>query len=273
MPAAPTTAIESHSSIFPSLKEIWQFRGFIVALVRRTLKVRYKYTTLGVGWLVITPLLSASIFTFFFSKLAKVSTGDVPYPVFVLSGLLMWNFFSSSLIRAADSLIDFAKMLTKVYIPRLCFPIASLIGSVVDFVVSLGSFMILAIAYGYYPSYTVLATPLFLLLAFLIALGLGILLSVLHVLYRDVRQITPFVLQLWMYLSPVAYPTTLVPNKWRDIYALNPMVGVIEGIRWSLTGKGEPLNYLPYSIAFLIVSLLTGLLVFHKYESKIADVI
>lgn len=268
-----TIVIEPHSGLFPSLKEVWNFRSFIIALVRRTLKVRYKYTTLGIGWLIITPLLSAGIFTLFFSKLAKISTEGIPYPIFALSGILVWNFFTSSLTRAADSLIEFSSVLSKVYIPRLCFPLASLLGSVVDFAISLGSIVVLMVVYGWYPTYSVLAAPLFFLLAFLITLGLGILLSVTNVLYRDMRQIMPFVLQLWMYISPVAYPTTLVPDKWKYLYALNPMVGIIEGIRWSFTGKGDPFTYLPSSIMFVVVILLVGLHIFHRYEAKVLDVL
>ncbi|MCS6790694.1 MAG: hypothetical protein NZ580_06915 [Bacteroidia bacterium] len=168
MSAAPLTIVEPPSGIFPSLSEVWKARGFIIALVLRTLKVRYKYTTLGIGWLIVTPLISAGIFTFFFGKLAKIPSGDIPYPLFVLSGILVWNFFTSSLTRAADSLTEFAGVLSKTYIPRLCFPISSLLGSVIDFMLSLGGFVAIAIIYGYYPGRSILFMPLFFFSPFLL---------------------------------------------------------------------------------------------------------
>jgi lipopolysaccharide transport system permease protein len=254
--------------------ELWQFRELIYFLVWRELKVRYKQTAIGAAWAVIQPLLTMLIFSLFFGKLAHIPSGGLPYPVFYYSALLPWMYFASSLQNATNKVVENQNVITKVYFPRLILPISATLPGLVDFGISFLMFVCIMVYYKIHPGVPILMVPVFLLLALLTALGVGLWLSALNAVYRDVRYVIPFFLQIWMFASPVAYPSSLVPAKWRWFYGLNPMAGVIEGFRWSLTGTGDPPSrMLLASSAVVIAVLFGGLMYFQKMETTVVDVV
>jgi lipopolysaccharide transport system permease protein len=257
--------------------ELWAYRELLYFFVWRELKVRYKQTVVGAAWAVLQPLLTMLIFSLFFGKLANIPSGGLPYPVFYYSALLPWMYFAASVQNATNKIVENQNVITKVYFPRLILPISGTISGLVDFGISFLMFVVIMIYYRIHPGWTILMLPLFLLLAVLTALGVGLWLSALNAIYRDVRYVVPFLVQFWMFASPVVYPSSLVSAKWPKwawLYGLNPMVGVIEGFRWSLTGTGNPPGrMLVASSAAVIVSLVCGLLYFQKMETTIADVV
>ncbi|MCJ7824700.1 MAG: ABC transporter permease, partial [Anaerolineales bacterium] len=224
-----------------NLRELWLYRELIYFLVWRDIKVRYKQTLLGAAWAILKPFLSMVIFTVIFSGLAKLDTDGAPPPVFYFSGLLPWVLFQDGVAKAGNSLVTGSSLITKVYFPRIAIPLASVLGGIVDFILAFLVLVGMMIYYGVRPMQAIWTLPLFLLLALMTALGVGLWLSALNVQYRDVGYVTPFLLQAWMYASPVVYSATLIPEGWARIaYGLNPMAGVVQGFRWAILGVGEP---------------------------------
>ena len=265
----PTIVIEARRNIWDlNLKEIWNYRELLYFLVWRDVKVRYKQTLIGVTWVILQPLLTMMIFTLVFSYLAKIPSEGVPYPIFAYAALLPWTYFSHAIGRCASSVIGDAGLITKVYFPRLIIPLASVIPPFFDFCWSLLILFGMMAWYGISLSWALLAAPAFLLLALLTALGVGLWLSALNVRYRDVNHVVPFMIQIWMFASPIVYPVSLVPEKWRLLYSLNPMVGVIEGFRWGILGKASPDPMVLGISSFMVLALLAGGIVFFKRMEK-----
>src|ERR1700721_529699 len=220
--------------------ELWDFRELVYFFVWRDIKIRYKQTAIGAGWAILQPFLTMLVFTLFFGKLAHIPSEGLPYPIFYYSALLPWMYFAASLQNATNTIVENQRLITKVYFPRLALPLSAVLSGLVDFGVSFLMFLVMMIYYGIRPGAAASWLPVFLLLAILTALGVGLWLSALNAIYRDVRYIVPFLVQFWLFASPVAYPSSLVPAKWRPLYGLNPMAGVIGGFRWSLSGTGNP---------------------------------
>ena len=257
-----------------NLDDVWEYRDLLYFLVWRDIKVRYKQTALGAAWAVLQPLLTMVAFSIFFGKLAKVPSNGIPYPVFTFAALLPWQLFSYSMTEAGNSLIGSQNLITKIYFPRLVIPIAAVLGGLPDFAISFAVLLVLMAIYGIAPTLAILTIPLFILLAVATALAAGLWLSALNVKYRDVRYTIPFLAQFWLFLTPVAYPSSLIPEKWRVLFGLNPMAGVVEGFRWALLGEKEaPGPMLIVSIAIVAVLLVTGLYYFRRLEATFADTI
>lgn len=255
--------------------DIWRYRELFFFLAWRDILVRYKQTTIGVAWSVIRPLLTMVAFTIVFSKLAKLPSNGIPYPILVYAAMLPWQFFSNSLSEASNSLIDNSNLLTKVYFPRLVVPAGSVIVSLVDFCISLVILGLLMGSYSFAPDWRVLALPLFFILAFIASFGCSLWLAALNVKYRDFRYVVPFIAQFGLYISPVGFSSAIVPEKWRLLYSLNPMVGVIDGFRWGLLGGKAPIywNGMLVSSLVALVIFLFGLRYFRNMERNFADVI
>ena len=256
------------------LAELWTYRELLYFFVWRDIKIRYKQTAIGAAWAVLQPFLTMLVFSLFFGKLAHISSHGLPYPVFYYSALLPWMYFASALQNATNTIVENQRLITKVYFPRLALPLSSVLSGLVDFGISSLMFIALMFYYRIHPSAALLWFPLFLLLAVLTALGVGLWLSALNAIYRDVRYVLPFLVQFWLFASPVAYPSSLVPEKWRWVYGLNPMAGVIEGFRWSLAGTdGPPSRLIFLSAGVVLVVLLSGVAYFQKMETTVADVV
>lgn len=257
-----------------NLGDLWEYRDLLYFLVWRDIKVRYKQTALGAAWAILQPLLTMVAFSIFFGKLAKVPSDGIPYPVFTFAALLPWQLFSYSMTEASNSLIGSQNLITKIYFPRLVIPIAAVLGGLVDFAVSFAVLLVLMIVYGIRPTFAILTIPLFIALVIATALAVGLWLSALNVRYRDVRYTIPFLAQFWLFLTPVAYPSSLVPEKWRALFGLNPMAGVVEGFRWALLGRQEaPGALLAVSVLIVIAFLISGLFYFRRLEATFADTI
>lgn len=259
------------------LRAVWEYRELLFFLVWRDVKVRYKQTALGVLWVILQPLVSMAIFTVLFGVLLKVPSGDAPYPVFAFAGLLPWNYFSQSLTRASTSLVQSSHLITKIYFPRLVIPLSGVFSSLVDFAISFVVLFVLMLLYGVTPTARMLLLPALLLLALVTALGFGLWLSALNVKYRDVGYLLPFLIQIWMYLTPVVYGSTLIPERYRFLLSLNPMTGVVEGFRWALLG-GELESYLSapllaLSVGIALAVLVSGALFFRTTERSFADIV
>ena len=256
-------------------RDLWRYRELFFFLAWRDILVRYKQTVIGIVWALGRPLITMLVFTLVFSKLAKLPSGGVPYPILVFAALLPWQFFSSAFSGAGDSLISNAGMISKVYFPRLVIPTSAVIVSFVDFLIS-GIILIgLMIWYGFAPNLRMLTLPLFILVAFAAAMGAGLWIAALNVKYRDFRIIVPFVVQFGLYISPVGFSSSIVPEHWRLLYSLNPMVGVIDGFRWAILGGNTQLYWPGFllSLSLVLVILLTGIYYFRKTEKTFADVI
>ena len=254
--------------------ELWNYRELLYFFVWRDIKIRYKQTAIGAAWAVLQPFLTMLIFSLFFGRLAHIPSQGLPYPIYYYSALLPWVYFASALQNATNTIVENQRLITKVYFPRLALPLSAVLSGLVDFGISFLMFIAMMIYYRIHPSAALLLLPLFLLLAVLTALGVGLWLSALNAIYRDVRYVLPFLVQFWMFASPVAYPSSLVPEKWRWLYGLNPMVGVIEGFRWSLAGGGEPPSRLIFISAGVVLTLLlSGVAYFQKMETTVADVV
>jgi lipopolysaccharide transport system permease protein len=256
-------------------RDLWRFRELFYILSWRDIKVRYKQTVIGAAWSVLRPLLTMIVFTIVFSKVAKLpSPGDVPYPLLVLAGLLPWQFFSSSLSEASNSLIGNTNLITKVYFPRMIIPASAVITSFVDFAIAFGLLILLMIFYQFVPSWQIIFLPAFLVLGFLASFGVSLYLTALNVKYRDFRYIIPFIVQFGLYISPVGFSSAMVPEKWRFLYALNPMVGVIDGFRWSILGNADlPVTTLSISVIISLLLVWLGIYYFRKTEKSFADTI
>jgi lipopolysaccharide transport system permease protein len=254
------------------LAEVWEYRELLFFFVWRDLKIRYAQTVVGVIWVVLQPLMTMGVFTIFFGRLAKLPSQGLPYPVFYFAALVPWAYFSLALTNCTNIVVDNQNLITKVYFPRLILPLAAVCFGLLDFAIGLVVMVALTLSFAIHPPLTVLLLPVLILLAGLTALGVGLWASALNALYRDVRAVIPFVVQFWMLASPVAYPSSLVPPRWRWLYGLNPMAGVIDGFRWALTGRGQPPgSAMLASAAGVAVVLVGGLFFFQRMETTIAD--
>lgn len=269
------TLITSKSSKKHKIKELWKYREVITFLSWKDIVVRYKQTMLGILWGIFQPVFSMVIMTFVFGNLANMPVEDgVPYSIMVYAALLPWNFFTSAFSSTSNSLVANAHMLKKIYFPRLTMPIASVVVAVVDFLISFGVLIVIMAIFRYMPPIRILLLPIFIFLAFIIALGFGLFFATMNVKYRDIRYLVPVMLQFGMYLSPVAYTSNVIPQNLRLLYSLNPMVGVIEGFRWCIIPNSE--IYIPaliISIIVAIIGLILGIKFFNKFEDTFADLI
>jgi lipopolysaccharide transport system permease protein len=272
---APALVIEP-AARFPriDLAELWQYRGLFFFLVWRDIKVRYAQTVLGAGWAVIQPVLTMIIFTIIFGNFARIPSDGVPYPVFSLAALVPWTYFSGALTGSSNSLVASTNLITKVYFPRLVIPLAPVIAGLVDFAVAFVILILMMAAFGIFPSMqAVVVLPALIVMMMATAAGVGCWLAALNIQYRDIKYVAPFVVQIWMYVSPIVYPLSLVPERYQTLYALNPMVGVIEGFRSVLLGTpAVPASTLAVSFAAGVVLLITGALYFRRMERTFADV-
>ena len=256
-----------------NLRELWHYRELLYFLVWRNIKVRYKQTLLGASWALIQPLATMVVFSVFFGKLAKVPSDGVPYPLFAYCGLLPWQLFSYAMTEASNSVVGNQQLITKVYFPRLVVPISAVISGLVDFMISFSLLLLMMPFYGVMPTVRILVLPLFILFAIATALAIGLWLSALNVEYRDVRYTIPFLTQFWLLLTPVAYPSSLVPAKWRVLMGLNPMAGVVEGFRWALLGNRSSGSgaLMMVSVVIVIALLFGGIVYFRRMETTFAD--
>ena len=275
----PTIVIQpSRGWVSLQLRNRWEYRELLYFLAWRDVKVRYKQTILGMLWIVLQPVVSMVVFSVLFGGLLKVPSGGVPYPIFAYAALLPWNYFAGSLNRSSTSVVNSAQLITKVYFPRLIIPISGVLSGLVDFSVAFLVLIGLMVYYGIAPTRSVLLLPGFLLLAMTTALGFGMWLSALNVRYRDVQYLIPYLVQIWMYVTPVIYGSTLIPERFRFLLGLNPMTGVVEGFRWALLGEhladAHPPGFLfPVSIAISLAVLISGAVFFRRTERTFADII
>ncbi len=255
--------------------DLWRYRELFYFLAWRDILVRYKQTVIGLAWALIRPLLTMMVFVFVFGKLANLPSDGVPYPILVFAALLPWQFFSNAFTEAGNSLISNANMISKVYFPRLVVPASAIIVSFVDFLISGIILVGLMVWYGFAPDWRILTLPLFIFIAFAAALGAGLWIAALNVKYRDFRYIIPFVVQFGLYVSPVGFSSNIVPEQWRLLYSLNPMVGVIDGFRWAILGGSTQLYWPGFILSLTLVTfiLVTGVYYFRKTEKHFADVI
>jgi len=255
------------------LNELWAYRELLWVLAARDIKVRYKQTVLGAGWAIIQPVMTMVVFSIIFGRFAKMPSEGFPYPVFVYAGLLPWTFFANAVTRSGSSVVGSAHLISKVYFPRLIIPLSSIGTGVVDLAVSTAVLFVIMLYFGVEWSANLLAAPLLLMLVVFLALGVGTLIAALNVAYRDFSYLTPFLVQLWMFATPVIYPASLVPERWHWLLYLNPMSGIIEGFRSAFLGK--PFDLLPIGLSLLtaIVLFLIGVLYFEKVERRFADII
>jgi homopolymeric O-antigen transport system permease protein len=264
----------THGFVSLRLKELWQYRELLYFLVWRDIKVRYKQTALGAAWAIIQPLFTMLIFSVFFGRLAKVPSDGIPYPLFSFCALVPWTFFSQGITMGSNCVVQSANVVKKVYFPRLAMPIATVLAGVVDLLLAFLMLLVMLVFYRRVPTANIIWLPFLVLLAFISALGVSLWLSALNVEYRDIRHATPFLVQLWMYATPIAYPSSLLHEPWRTIFGLNPMAGVVEGFRWALLGahtKPGPMVAVS-SVAALII-LVGGAAYFRRMEKTFADVV
>jgi lipopolysaccharide transport system permease protein len=257
-----------------NLPELWAHRELVYFLTWRDIKVRYKQTALGAFWAILQPLMTMAVFALFFGRLAKVPSDGVPYPLFAFTALVPWMFFSNGLTQASNSLVHNANLLTKVYFPRLAIPISTVIAGFLDFALSFVVLLGMVLYYGITPTANVVWLPVFGLLALVTSLGVGLWASAVNVQFRDVRYTIPFLTQFWMFATPVAYPSSLLPEPWRTVYGINPMVGVVEGFRWSLLGVQTAPGPIIMLSSFVAIGLLvSGAFYFRRMERTFADVV
>jgi lipopolysaccharide transport system permease protein len=253
-------------------KDLWTFRELFYILSWRDIKVRYKQTVIGAAWSLIRPLLTTIIFTVIFSRVAKLdSPGGTPYAIMVFVGMLPWQFFASALSEASQSLVSNANLVSKVYFPRMIIPASSVATSLVDFAISFGLLICMMAFYRFVPDIKIFLLPVFILLAFLAAFGSGLFITALNVKYRDFRYIIPFIVQIGLYLTPVGFSSSVIPEKWRLVYSLNPMVGIVDGFRWSLLD--QPMNWSGFFVSTSVIALFVwiGIVYFRKTEKSFAD--
>jgi lipopolysaccharide transport system permease protein len=272
---APVTVIRaSRGWRFLDFKELARCRELLYFFAWRDIKVRYKQTVIGAAWAIIQPFFTMVVFSLFFGQLAKIPSEGVPYPIFSYTGLLPWTFFANGMANASNSLINSAGLISKIYFPRLLIPLAAIVTSAVDFALAFAVLIGMMVFYHIHLTWSAFLLVPFLLLAFLIALGMGLWMSALSVEYRDVRYVVPFLTQLWMYATPVIYPSSLLHGPWKILLGLNPMTGVVEGFRWALLGTGNlPGGMFGVAVATAVVLLGTGILYFRRMERTFADVI
>jgi lipopolysaccharide transport system permease protein len=272
--SSPTSSIRPPKKWVPiNISELWHYRELLYFFVWRDVKIRYKQTALGFAWAIIQPLFMMVIFTLFFGGLAKVPSDGIPYPLFSFAALIPWTLFAEGLTRSTTSMVSNANILTKVYFPRLIMPVSGILSPLVDFVIAFVILIIMMAYYGYVPTIAILLLPAFILLAILTSLAVGLWLSALNVKYRDFQYTIPFLIQLWLFASPVVYSSSLIPEQFRLLYGLNPMAGVIEGFRWALLGTNPPEVMILVSIGVVVLLLIGGLFYFKKMEQYFADVV
>jgi lipopolysaccharide transport system permease protein len=255
------------------LGELWEYRELLYFLVWREVKVRYKQTALGVAWAVMQPFFTMVVFTIFFGKLAGMPTDGIPYPVSVYCALLPWQLFAFSLSESSNSVVANQRLLTKVYFPRLIMPIAAVCVGLADFAVSFVMLLLIMAYYGIMPTAAALTAPVWAVFAVATAIAVGLWLSALNVRYRDIRYTLPFLTQIWLFATPVVYPSSMVPAAWRSLYALNPMVGVVDGFRWALVGGPSPQATIGVSALVVLILLTSGLFYFRRTERTFADIV
>jgi lipopolysaccharide transport system permease protein len=258
-----------------NLKDLWLYRELIYFLTWRDLKVRYKQSVLGVLWAILKPFLNMVIFAIIFGTLAKVPSDGIPYPIFSYTGLLPWGFFAAALEVSARSMLQSGGMVSKIYFPRIIVPLSSVLANLVDFLIASVILIGMMVYYQITPTINILWLPLFLLLAMITAIGVGLWFSALLVMYRDVNYLLPFITEIWKYISPVVYSVTLIPEKWQWLYSINPMSGVIFGFRWALLGKPESIDLVSIAIssAIALIVFVSGLFFFRRMERVFADMI
>ena len=280
-PRVPRTSLPAVTRIEPSrgwvalkLGELWEYRELLHFLIARDISVRYKQTVLGAGWAIIQPFFTMVVFSVFFGRLAKIPSDGLPYPIFAYAGLVPWGLFANGLTQSANSLVNNANLIKKVYFPRLVTPIAAVLGGIVDFVLAFTLLLGMMYYYGAPVGMRIVFLPAFVLLALTAALGVGLWLSALNVQFRDVRHAVPFLLQLWLFSTPVAYSSTLLSERWKVLYGLNPMVSVVEGFRWALLGgTAAPGAMVLASVLASLIVLVSGALYFRRMERTFADVV
>lgn len=274
LPEHPLAVIEPKKGwVGLNLRDLWHYRDLLYILTERDVKVRYKQTALGAIWAIIQPLFTMLIFSLFFGKLAGIPSDGVPYPLFVYAGILPWIFFSNALTKSGNSLVSNSNLITKVYFPRMIIPIATVAAGLLDFLIAFGFLVILMFYYGVGLSANLLMIPILVVLTSLLAIGVGMYTSALNVKYRDVGQILPFLVQLWMFATPIIYPVSIVPEKWRWVLAINPLAGIIEGYRASFFNKPFDWTALAVSTVITLVILMYAAYTFRKMERGFADVI
>jgi lipopolysaccharide transport system permease protein len=257
-----------------NLHELWEYRELLYFLSWRDVKVRYKQTALGAAWAIIQPFFTMVVFSLFFGQLAKIPSDGVPYPIFSYAALVPWTFFANALNQSSNSLVGSAHLITKVYFPRLVVPLSSVLSGLVDFVLAFVVLLGMMLYYGMVPTINILALPLLLLLALITSLGVGLWLSALNVEFRDVRYVVPFLVQFWLFSTPIAYPSSLLQEPWRTLYAVNPMVGVVEGFRWALLGiDTAPGPVIAVSALMALLLLVGGAFYFRRMEKTFADIV
>jgi lipopolysaccharide transport system permease protein len=271
----PVTLIKpSNEWLSLRLHDLWEYRELMYFLIWRDVKVRYKQTVLGSAWAILQPVLTMTVFSVLFGRLAKVPSDNIPYPIFAYAALLPWQLFSQAVTSSANSLVASEQLITKVYFPRLIIPIASVLAGLVDFAIAFLVLLGMMFYYKMLPTAAALVLPLFLLMALATALAVGLWLSALNVQYRDVRHTLPFLTQFWLLITPIAYSSSLIPKQWLTLYALNPMVGVVEGFRWALLGNARGMQPIMLVSALMVIALLLGGLVyFRRSERTFADVV
>jgi lipopolysaccharide transport system permease protein len=256
------------------LKELWAYRELLYFMVWRDVKVRYKQTALGAAWAIIQPVFTMIVFSLFFGRLGKIPSDGIPYPIFTLAALVPWTFFSQGLSQASNSLVGSAHLIKKVYFPRLSVPIAAVTSGLIDLALAFVVLLGMMVYYGISPTIHVVWLPLLLLLTVVTSLGVSLWLSALNVQFRDVRHVLPFLIQLWLFATPIAYPSSLLPESWRMLYSINPMVGVVEGFRWALLGtENAPGPMIIVSALAALAILVSGAFYFRRLEKTFADVI
>lgn len=254
--------------------ELWEYRELLYTLVEREIKVRYKQTAIGVSWVLLQPLIAMLIFTAIFGRMAKMPSDGIWYPAFILTALLPWGYFSQAITRSGTSLVSSANLVTKVYFPRMLLPLSAIVSPLIDFLLSMGLLFGLLMYAGIPLTWKVITLPIFILIAMLTATGVGLFVSATNVKYRDVGHAIPFVVQIWMFVSPIVYPVSLVPERWKLLYGLNPMVGVIDGFRWALLGKSAPDPLMMGgSMVMVLAVLIGGVVYFRQMEREFADII
>jgi lipopolysaccharide transport system permease protein len=278
---APNQIMSEHAVVIEPTKgwaalrlvELWRFREH-TSCDWRDLKVRYKQAALGASWAILQPLLTTVLFTVIFGRVAGLSSGGYPYPVFTFTALLAWNYFANSFTQSGNSLVNNQQLISKVYFPRLIVPAASTLVGLVDFAIAFVVLIVIMLVYRVAPTWNILALPLFLVMAIIAALGLGLWLSAMNVQYRDIRYVIPFLAQFWMYATPIVWPITMFPEEWRWVLGFNPMTGVVEGLRWSILGSTDaPLLLFLISFVVSVILFFTGMVYFRRMERSFADII
>jgi len=273
IPEHPTRIRSEEAGVQLNLGELWRYRELLYFLTLRDIKVRYKQTLMGVAWVIIQPLLTMLLFTLVFNRFVKLDAGSLPYPLFALSGLLLWLFFANGVTNSTHSLVSNANLITKVYFPRMFIPAASIGAGLVDLAVAFLLLIPVAIYYGVRLHASVLLLPLFVLLMAILALGVGFLAAASTVKYRDLRHALPFIIQLWMFASPVIYPVSIVPRRWQWVVTINPVAGILEGFRAALTGQQLNWSHVALSAAISVTLLLASIYGFRRFEDTFADVV